>query len=179
MNEIWKPVAGYEGIYEVSNLGRVRSLDREVANRWGTTKPVPGAIRTIAVKREGYCFVNLFRRSRGRPMYVHRLVAIAFLPNPEGLPQVNHIDGDKLNNRADNLEWCTGKENCQHAVAEALYQTWRGEQTVMAKLTELDVSNIRSRWASGEKQNALAREYGVRPGTIHKIVHRQRWQHVA
>lgn len=179
MNEIWKPVAGYEGIYEVSSLGRVRSLDREVANRWGTTRSVPGTIRTIAVKREGYCFVNLFRKQRAKPMYVHRLVAIAFLPNPDRLPQVNHIDGDKANNRADNLEWCNASHNCQHAVDSGLYETWRGEQTTMAKLTEADVVEIRRRHANGAKQKHLAREYGVRPGTIHKIVHRQRWQHVA
>lgn len=179
MNEVWKPVQGYEGIYEVSNLGRVRSLDRVAENRWGTTRPIPGTMRTIAVKREGYCFVNLFRKSKGQPMYVHRLVALAFLPNPDNLPQVNHKDGDKSNNALTNLEWCTGSDNCYHAIHEGIYQQARGESSAKAVFTEDQVREIRRRWAAGEKQKHLAAEFGTRPGTINKIVHRQRWKHVA
>lgn len=179
MNEIWKPVAGYEGIYEVSNLGRVRSLDREVANRWGTTRKVAGTIRVISVKREGYCFVNLFRKQRGKPMYVHRLVAIAFIPNPEGLPQVNHLDGDKSNNRADNLEWCSGSENCFHAIREGIYEHARGESSATAKLTEPEVSEIRRLWSAGMLQKDIAARFGVGRKAITKIVNRQRWRHVA
>lgn len=179
MHEVWKPVLGYEGVYEVSNLGRVRSLDRQVANRWGTTRSVPGTIRTIAVKREGYCFVNLFCKQRAKPMYVHRLVALAFLPNPEGLPQVNHLDGDKSNNRVDNLEWCDASQNCQHAVDQQLYESVRGEDSPSSKLTESDVIRIRQLHSDGMLQKDIAARFGVGRKAITKIVNRQRWKHVA
>lgn len=179
MQEVWKPVLGYETAYEVSSLGRVRSVDREVMNRWGTTCARKGQIRAHGVKREGYHFVNLCRKQRAKPMYVHRLVAIAFLPNPDCLPQVNHRDGDKSNNAVENLEWCSKSENCQHALSAGLYESAKGEAIGNSVFTEAQVSEIRSRWKNGEKQKHLAAEYGVLPGTIHKIVHRQRWKHVA
>lgn len=179
MNEVWKPVQGYEGIYEVSNLGRVRSLDRVAENRWGTTRPIPGTIRTIAVKREGYCFVNLFRKSKGKPMYVHRLVALAFLPNPDNLPQVNHKDGDKLNNALTNLEWCSKSDNCRHAIDHGLYEQARGESSGSAKVTESDVIEIRRLWAAGMLQKDIAARFGIGRKAVTKIVNRQRWKHVA
>ena len=101
--EEWRPVKDYEGLYEVSNLGRIKSL---CAGRWKSTmlrKPCP----TV----NGYLAVMLRKSGKARLITIHRLVAIAFLDNPEGLREVNHKDEDKTNNRADNLEWCTRKYN--------------------------------------------------------------------
>lgn len=179
MDEVWKPVVGYEGEYEVSDIGRVRSVARPVRNRWGTETIRSSKLRAIGVKREGYRFVNLFRKQHGKPMYVHRLVAMAFLPNPNDYPQVNHLDGDKSNNRSSNLEWCTGSVNCRHAINENLYDQARGESTPMAKVTERDVLEMRRLWRAGIMQKDIAEKFGVGRKAVTKIVNYQRWKHVA
>lgn len=113
--EVWLPIKGFEGKLEVSNKGRVRSVDRFVA--FGANKRrVCGTIRKLANDRDGYKSVNM----SGKTIKVHRAVAEAFIPNPENKPQVNHIDGDKSNNRVDNLEWATQEENMRHASRNGL-----------------------------------------------------------
>lgn len=101
--EIWKPVKGYEGLYEVSNAGRIKSV---CAGRWKTT-----IIRKLVVDKDGYLTVNLKSNGKYRCLKVHRIVAEAFISNPDKLPQVNHIDENKQNNAVSNLEWCTCKYN--------------------------------------------------------------------
>ena len=109
MTEEWRDIKGFEGIYQVSNEGRVRSLDHVTAGRhW------KGKVLSAAVKA-GYPSVRLSNGAEKRSCRVHRLVAEAFLDNPETLPEVNHIDGNKNNNHVDNLEWCTSKKNKVHA----------------------------------------------------------------
>lgn len=113
-NEIWKPIEGYEDRYEVSNLGRVRSLDMVlpcVVNGVETTRVRHGKIIKPFVGRTGYHYAMLRDGKRSKNCRVHRLVAAAFVPNPLHLSEVNHKDEDKSNNRADNLEWCTSKYN--------------------------------------------------------------------
>ena len=105
MNEIWKEIEGYEGKYEVSNLGNVRSLKYARSNKVKLLKQASD---------HGYKRVNLFKNGKRKSHWVHRLVAIAFLPNPNNLPQVNHKDENKTNNRMDNLEWCTIKYNMNY-----------------------------------------------------------------
>lgn len=105
--EIWRPINGYEWLYEVSNLGRVNNL-----NSYNTGKE---KILRTPIDKKWYPRVRLFNNSKWKTIKVHRLVALAFIPNPENKPQVNHIDWNKLNNNLDNLEWCTNKENQYHA----------------------------------------------------------------
>lgn len=101
MTEEWRPIVGFEGLYEVSNTGLVRNC-------------IKGKLLKIYDNSLGYKFVSLVMDKHPSPMYVHRLVAQAFIPNPQGLPQVNHKDEDKSNNNVDNLEWCTAKYNMNY-----------------------------------------------------------------
>lgn len=117
MEEIWKDIVGFENIYQVSNLGRVRSLKRTVLHKdahGGYAKFTYGGKNLKTVKNnQGYMVVPL---GRANPcMRVHILVARAFIPNPDNKPMVNHIDGNKSNNNAHNLEWCTNQENQIHS----------------------------------------------------------------
>lgn len=114
MDEIWKPVVGYEGLYEVSNLGRVRSVDRYVRfGRWGDNGQTRLRKSQLISPKidEGYYRVNLNKDGHQKMFKVHRLVAMAFIPNPDNLPVVNHKDENRLNNCVNNLEWCTQQYN--------------------------------------------------------------------
>lgn len=110
MNEIWKPVVGYEGLYEVSNLGRVKSLPK-VLPRGGI---IPERIKAIQKLKTGYLEVTLFKNGNPKHLLVHRLVAIAFIERLRDKNTVNHIDEDKENNNSNNLEWVTQAENNIH-----------------------------------------------------------------
>lgn len=114
MEEIWKDVPGYEGYYQVSNLGKVRSVDREFVNSIGRhciLKGMPIAPRI----EKGYYRLGLGKHQEKKMFNVHRLVALAFIPNPSNYNTVNHINGNKTDNRAENLEWCSIKQNVVHA----------------------------------------------------------------
>lgn len=110
--EIWKDIEGYEGMYQVSNMGRVRALDRAKPNSGGQI--AKGHILPQSDNGHGYRFVSLWKFNKGRRFYVHRLVASAFIPNPSNLPIINHKDENKSNNRYENLEWCTQKYNINY-----------------------------------------------------------------
>ena len=112
--EIWKPAKGYEGLYEVSNLGRVKSLARTCKGRGNGRKPIRERILCLEVSNNGYIRVRLSMDRHTKHCLVHRLVAEAFTPNPNNLPQVNHKNEDRADNRAENLEWCTGKYNVNY-----------------------------------------------------------------
>ena len=101
--EIWKDIKGYEGLYQVSNKGRVKSLNYRRTGKEGILKGKPD--------KDGYLRVGLCKNKKQKPFYIHRLVAKAFLPNPNNLPEVNHIDENKENNHVENLEWCDRKYN--------------------------------------------------------------------
>lgn len=137
MEEVWKPIKGYEGLYEVSNLGNVRSFDKVVrcvrnGKEMGITHK--GKVLKPVKRQHGYLGVMLYgkggHKTRGLKTFsIHRLVATAFIPNPNGLSEVNHIDEDKTNNTATNLEWVTRLENVNYGTAK----TRRAKKAVNGK----------------------------------------------
>lgn len=134
MVEEWRDIAGYEGLYQVSNLGRVRSLERK--NCVG--KRIRERVLGTYYDTKGYAFVHLFKtiqegKSKKRTVRVHRLVADAFIPNLESKPEIDHIDGNTKNNRSDNLRWCTRSENIRNPICT---ERQRKAQTGLKKCPE-------------------------------------------
>ena len=129
--EVWKPVYGYEGIYEVSSFGNIRSIDRFVPHKVSGRQFIKGRNMTCIKNNFGYFIVTMSKNGIVKKMYVHRLVAEAFIPNFENKPHVNHIDGDKSNNNIDNLGWVTALENNEHAWDTGLNRNCR--QSVLAE----------------------------------------------
>lgn len=121
--EIWKDINGYEGIYQVSSLGRVRSLDRTLLDKNDIEYKVKGKIRKISCTGRGYQNIQLSKEGSSKMFFIHRLVAETFLDNPENLPIVNHIDGNKSNNHIGNLEWVSNRDNINHAISIGLRKT--------------------------------------------------------
>lgn len=160
--EIWKDVKGYEGLYQVSNLGRVKSLERQKSNGKGLVK-IDEKVLTQDITNWGYYRVALYKKGTRKYYKVHRLVAIAFLPNPENKEQVNHIDGDKLNNNVDNLEWNTRIENIHHAKINGLFGNGSNSNYVLLKD---DDDNIISQYNSKRK---LAEIINVNEGKILEV----------
>lgn len=111
MKEIWKPVVGYENLYEVSNFGRVKSLPRNSTVKYAR-------ILKSHTNRYGYLHVNLYKNNKRKDFLVHRLVAEAFIPNPDNLPVVNHKDENPSNNFSTNLEWCTYEYNINYGTSQ-------------------------------------------------------------
>lgn len=122
MEEIWKDIVGYEGLYMVSSFGNVKSLDRIVGHCHGKTKPIKGCILKPSIDAYGYKIIGLNKNNHHQTKTIHRLVAIAFIPNPENKPEVNHKDTNKLNCYESNLEWATSKENIIHACKHGLHR---------------------------------------------------------
>ena len=114
MIELWKDIKDYEGFYQVSNLGRVKSLSRSIYDSRGYMIYRKGKIKKPSFDKNGYPQIGLCKNGTVITRKIHRLVAEAFIPNPENKPEINHKDEDKLNNCVDNLEWVTEKENVNY-----------------------------------------------------------------
>lgn len=118
--EIWSDVLGYEGLYQVSNLGKVKSMRRVVKRTSSSTRIVPELILAISIQSRGYPVVTLAKEGENKMRRVSRLVAIAHVPNPDNLPEVNHDDGIKINCAASNLSWMDRSGNLKHAYRTGL-----------------------------------------------------------
>jgi hypothetical protein len=169
MTEIWKSLKGIVECgdnYEVSNLGRVKSNGQ----RKTILKPT--------INSKGYHRIGLMLGSKKKNYRVHRLVALAFIPNPDDKPEVNHKDGNKDNNVVDNLEWSTHSENVQHSFDNNLNHT-KGEGSHKAKLTEEDVLEVRKLYDTGKyTHRELGKMFDVNHSLVGKIVRRENWKHI-
>lgn len=171
--ETWRDIEGLEGCYQVSNYGRVKSLAHTVEKNYTQRTRCKGvhtikeAFKSIWNHTNGYKMVTI----KGKKYYVHRLVANAFIENPNNLKEVNHINGDKANNLVSNLEWVTRSENQKHA-SDVLMQRI-GEKNPSAKLTTDQVEYIKNNYIRYNKEfgiAALAKKFNVCNQTISYIV---------
>ena len=131
--EVWKNIVGYEGLYQVSNYGRVRSIDRYVNSKWGNQYIRKGKILNPGYNKSGHSHVVLCKSGKHQQCYIHRLVAEAFIPNPNDYPIINHKDENPANNAVWNLEWCTQEYNLHYGNAdikksEALSNAMKGKR---------------------------------------------------
>lgn len=168
MTEEWRVIPFCSEMYDVSNLGRVRSWAK---NRWGKAKEYK--IISPSNNSAGYLFVHIRNENREtRKHYVHRLVASAFLGDSS--MEVNHINGERSDNRLSNLEYVSHSENVRHSVY--ILGNSRGEKVATSKLTKDDVLAIINRLAAHEKQSSIARDYNVLQSTISDIATGRGWK---
>ena len=174
--ETFVPMKGYEGLYEVSNYGRVLSINKPITKGTGVRKP---KFLKQSKGSKGYIMVKLYKDGQKLGMSIHRIVAINFIPNPSGLNVINHIDCNKTNNRVENLEWCTQRHNMTHAIENGLIAYARGEKSRKSRLTESDVLEIRQLYANAKiSQMALANLFLVGQSSIWSILTRKTWNHI-
>jgi len=165
--EIWKDITGFEGIYVVSNMGRVKRIMHR--------KNPTNTIMNTTLNGGGYHRLSLTVNGKGNDRILSVLVATAFIPNPENKPQVNHLKG-KDDNRAESLEWNTAKENINHAWRTGLSKPKSGVLNGQSVLTEKEVLEIRA--IENMSKREIATLYNVNEGAIGKIINRQRWKHI-
>lgn len=174
--EIWKDILGYEGYYQVSNLGRVKALRRKKATRWGNYFWLKETIKSPYPQEDGYLQIGLSKDGKKTNFLLHRLVGLAFIPGDTSL-EINHIDFDRKNCRADNLEWETRQGNVEHSYSNGRYSQ-KAQRGVKTKLSVSDVVAIRT--ARGLiTHEELSKKYGVSVGSISCIQRRVYWKHVA
>lgn len=168
--ENWVDIHGYERCYQVSDLGRVKSLGRMVTHDGITYYQAERIMSPWSGTTSAYWCVRLYRNGKRKKFSVHRLVAEHFLPTWNDGLEVNHKDGNRYNNSAVNLEMCTHQDNIRHAISEGLKKDY-GEKSVHAKLTNMQAKDIRAKYQQGGiSQAALGRIYHVSRQTISMIV---------
>jgi hypothetical protein len=173
---ISRDIPGFPSRYKATSDGRIIRLAWTYETTcWGSKTTRPMKAKTLCgtkLSPKGYARVNLCKKV----YFAHRLVALAFIPNPLNLPQINHKNGIKTDNRPDNLEWASNIDNRIHAVALGLIA--RGESVGNAKLTEGDVLRIRDLAAAGVFQRVIATAHGIGQQNVSSIVKRQSWKHI-
>ena len=177
LTEVWKDIPDFEGSYQVSNIGRVRSVDRVVTFKDGSMRKYKGKVLKPSIGSSGYEQVMLYD-DNGYNKSVHRLVLETFKPHVSmSNLEVNHMDGDKLNNHLTNLEWVTGRDNILHAHDTGLINI-RGEGNPNTTLSNADVLEILQRLDKGELQKDIGLDYGVSKSCISRINRGLRWRSV-
>ena len=176
--EVWKTIEGYEGLYEVSNLGRVRSLDRVVTqrNRWGNITPHLYRGKILSARKNcknDYVEVHLFKSEQGERWYrVHRLVAETFIPNPNGYIEVNHIDENKSNNIVENLEWCDRRYNTNYGDRNVKIRN------AVAKLSPKDIEKIKL-LRDNKSVREIAHMFGISETQVYRILKGVNWRDIS
>lgn len=177
IKEIWKLIKGYEGLYEVSNLGRIKALEKRV-DKGKCHRAWKEHFLKYGIDNNGYFRTNLSKNGKNKTVKVHRIVAQTFIENPYNKKTVNHIDGNKQNNNITNLEWATQNENMKHACENKL-KLLNGEHNPAAKLSYEDVCFIRNNYIARDKLYgtvALAKRFGVHRKTISRVINFTHWK---
>lgn len=171
-----KDVEGFEGLYAITEDGRVWSYPKRIKYKSSEyTRNWKGRFLKPALGRDGYLLVSL-SKTKSTTLRIHRLVAKTYIPNPRMLPQVNHKNGIKTDNRLENLEWVTSQENVIHAVQHNLKA--KGADNWNAILDEEKVRKIRALVLEGVSKEEIGRVFGVARTTVWHIVHRETWAHL-
>lgn len=176
--EIWKSIPKYERTHIISNSGIVKTIDR-VVYKSGSPQNIKGKTMSVRIDRDGYCKCTLQENKIRKSKSVHRLVAMTFIDNPNNKSCVNHIDGNKKNNTVENLEWCTVKENNQHAFDIGLKENSHstGENCNFSKLTKIQVADIRKGVSKKlYNQRKASKIYKVSEATISMIINNKIWK---
>jgi hypothetical protein len=173
---MWRDVEQYEGLYRVSDTGDVLSVARTAKSAYGSTRPIRERLLKLTKNSGGYLKISLHKEGKAKEWRVHVLVAKAFVPNPDKFPQVNHIDGNKLNNRATNLEWSTQRHNTIHAYNHGLILPSHGTSHWSAKLTEADVSNVIQLRKDGLRYKTIAERLSIKEWTVRRIIKGKSWK---
>lgn len=178
--EEWKDIEGYEGAYQVSRSGEVKGLPRRVYRRDGTKGAMlDERVLKGAMNSSGYLTVTLSLNSKQKSSFIHRLVAEAFIENPNDFEQVNHKDRNKLNNHVENLEWVTPQENSAHGNSlESDKERNRGSSNPNSKLTEKCVIEIRRLRKKGIKIQEIADKFDIHNSSVSTICNNKSWKQI-
>lgn len=170
-NEIFLPIKGYEGYYEIGNFGTVKSALKIVAHgKVGKRFYKERVLKSYYIQNKGYKSIKLYKNNKTKNFTIHRLIAIAFIPNPNNHPIINHIDGNPLNNKIENLEWCTYKHNSKHMYDTLFYPPPN------RKISDLDIEHIltyKDEWLSKKRNGIslmLSKKYNVCQQAITSIL---------
>lgn len=174
--EQWFPISFVDEPYQISNLLRIKKLPREVKNKQ-SLYVIKERIISPWISKSKYYSIRMKTNGKNTSFLFHRIIALAFIPNPENKPQVNHINGIKTDNRIENLEWVTGSENIQHAFNTGLNQGRKGENHASSKLTELQVLEIR-KLKNTMTQQKIGELFGVKYQIIGNILRNENWKHI-
>ena len=173
--EIWKDISGYEGCYQVSNHGRVKSLARQCWNG-KTYYGIPEKILKPYLRNDNRLQVSLWKDGKAKSSKISRLVALAFIPNPDNKPEVNHKNGNTLNNHDWNLDWMTTAENDEHARQNGLKND-KGIYNPSNKFTEMQIKEIRA--LKGKMpQKEIAIVYKMSTAQVSRIIKNRQWSHI-
>lgn len=176
-NEIWKDVPNYESLYQVSNKERIKGVSRIIRNPLKGDCLLEERILKYCVDKSGYPTYVLSNNKFKKTFKIHRLVAMAFIPNPENKPCVNHINGIKTDNRVENLEWCTYSENTKHAFDTGLMKMTKGNDCSWSKVSEQQVLEIRNNKGI-VSYSKMSEKYEISIATISNIINRKTWTHI-
>ena len=177
--EIWKPIKEYEKLYEVSNLGRIKSLEHFVIGKKHSLRKIGNKIRKLSSDKRGYPSITLIKNNKYHKERVHRVVAKTFIPNYKNLREVNHKNGIKTDNKIENLEWVTSQQNIQHALKNGLLHWNKGSLNHNSKLNENQIKEIRQKYDTNQfTQQNLAELFNVDQTSISLIILRKYWKHV-
>jgi len=181
LEEIWKPIKGFEEFYLITKDGNIKSVERQICLK--THSYIRREQDIIQAKSlDGYYRIKLYNNTKKtKTISTHRLVALTYLNNPNNYLEINHIDGNKTNNNVTNLEWCSKEQNVKHAYDTGLKkrENYVGEACVFSKLTEQQVLSIREEYKTGTTSYPkLSKKYNTVIGNIESIINRKTWKHV-